>query len=215
MTGGALGGPPHETAELVGPFRGDFYQYTEGIEQAIDLIVAEFERSGRDWSAADTLVYPLGLLCRHLVELRLKQLYLTVHGSAAPRDHELLPLWRALRKEIEAGWPKANSSTQESYGHLSKERLEQFGIVLRKQGGLDRLGQLIKAFHDLDKSGQSFRYPGSFKPGTPPVSLHKLEEVSKEISAELDGFDTAFIEERDRQAEADAYHREQFEPPDI
>jgi hypothetical protein len=154
-------------AYLAGPFRGEFYQYTTGIERAIDLLLKDFATAKRDSAVADTLVYPLGLLCRHLIELRIKELHREAFGEDAPRSHDLLALWRDVRAEIERIWPDENEA-------------------------LNYLGALIKTLHDLDPSGQSFRYPGSFKDGA--VSLDKLGEVAKEISQSLDAYCTGFYE---------------------
>jgi hypothetical protein len=185
---------------LAGPYRGDFWQYTTGIERAAELILESFSGTGRDFSAADTLVYPLGLLCRHLVELRLKELYLEIHGSAAPEHHDLLGLWRGLRTEIEQAWPAHEDSTSALAGqHEAKGRKKG-----RSSDPLKSLEKLIKAYHDLDKSGQRFRYPGSFKTTDPHVSLEKLHGVAMKISEELDGLHSAFYEENQARAEYQA-----------
>lgn len=165
-----LTGPRWQMAYLAGPSRGEFYQYITGIEHAINLLLRDFAAAKRNSAVADTLVYPLGLLCRHLIELRIKELHREAFGEDAPWNHKLLDLWGHVRAEIERTWPDENE-------------------------GLDHLEALIKKVHDLDPTGQNFRYPRSFEDGT-SVSLDKLGEVAKEISQSLGAYCTGFYELR-------------------
>lgn len=208
MSRGVFTGPLRTSGQLAGPMQGHFFHFVEGIEAAIDLILAGYGEAGRDWFAADTLVFPLGMLARHLVELRLKELYREALQEDAPREHNLLRLWSALRPEIEAVWPSANDSTQSRYGHLSEEQLAEWRIELRHEGSLDYLEDLIRAFHELDPSGTRFRYPGSFGSETRGVVLHTVGAVARQISRELDGLHTGFYEMNAARAEMESEARE-------
>jgi len=190
-------------AVVTGRGYGYLYHYREGLRTVIGLIIKTFVEGGRDAHAADTLVYPLGFLARHLVELQLKEVYRYLVGQP-PDIHGLVSLWDRLRPQIEARWSTANLSTYESYGHLPEAFIQEFGIVLRSEGALDRVGALVAALDELDPKSFSFRYPGTVPPTVRQVSLEKLAAAALEVAEHLDGILTAVDEEESARAEMEA-----------
>lgn len=199
-------------ANLEDPWGAAMYHYAEGARAVIGMIVERFRERGRDFHDADTLIFPLGLQCRHLVELRLKELYGVLAREPAAKTHKLLDLWRRVRPLIETHWPGSNRSTNDRYGHLPREILAQLGIVLRTDGDLDRAEALIAALDEIDPRGVSFRYPGTIPVQVRAVSLEKLAETALELDEFLDGCATGVQEENSLRAEKEAEFRADFEP---
>lgn len=178
-----------------GPGYAAMYHFTAGSRTVIEMIVERFRAGGRDYHDADTLVFPLGLLSRHLVELRLKELHHQLTDADAPYHHRLLDLWRDVRPIIEARWPNANRSPTDRYKHLPEEVLAKFDIELRTEGDLDRAEALIAALDAIDPRGLSFRYPDTVPSHVTAVSLERLAETALELDEYLDGCVTGAYEE--------------------
>jgi len=198
---GGLSSGDHADANLERPWGAATYHAVIGGRAVIDMIVQGFQSSGRDAYAADTLIFPLGFQCRHLVELRLKELYELLAHRPAEKTHELLALWQRVRPLIEARWPGSNRSTGDLFGHLPREILEELGIVLRTEGILDRAEALIAALDAIDPRGLSFRYPDTIPSHVTRLSLERLAETAIELDDFLDGCATGVNEERSIRAE--------------
>lgn len=135
-----LGGNPanHQLNACIGRQYDDISAedgYIRGYRQAAELIAIPLEQR-KDWM--DTLVYPFVLLWRHHFELLLKQMIRESHKQTAnseppARGHRLAQLWSALRLRIE---PRYSSHAQV----------------------LDKCEELFKAFDEIDKTSQVFRY---------------------------------------------------------
>jgi hypothetical protein len=114
--------------------------YTESFRLAAESVIDAAEstlRNFRDW-----LVFPILYLYRHYLELLFKDFIregmqnttIMVDGQWLNKSHNLRDLWQKTREYIEAVFPDGDAAELE---------LVQ-GTVL--------------AFHDLDPTGQTFRY---------------------------------------------------------
>lgn len=195
-------------ANLATPHGAQTYHYVTGLRSAIELVSEHFQDSDGDYHTADTLIFPLGLLCRHLIELRLKGLCVALTGQEAEHIHGLLKLWSTVRPSIENRWPSANQSTATRYSHMPNELLAELGIEIRSEGQLDRAEALIEALHEIDPRGLSFRYPGKIPQKVKALSLPKLADVTFELDDFLDGLETGVFEENSRETEAEAEIRQ-------
>lgn len=201
-----------EDAVVAGPLRGARFHYVEGFRLSIENDYEAWLESDRDDYQADILIFPLGLSCRHLIELQLKELYEELElGDVAPDTHSLLKLWRMVRPAIEQRWRGANRSTRELYGHLSEEKREEFGITLRAEGRVDRAELLVKALHEVDPKGVAFRYPGEMRGPLKAIGIGPLVESTLELSAYLDGLVTGIFEDK----QAAAQMAPEFDPEDL
>ena len=107
---------------------------------------------------SDTLIFPIGFLCRHYIELRLKQLtrnrkILENCQAEEKINHRIDELWHANRPFIEKTWPNDD------------RRILEF------------VEGFIKEFVNHDFSGTEFRYPESTKGHQ---SLQKLKNFRLE-----------------------------------
>lgn len=201
-------------AHVEPPCHAAMYHYVVGARNVIELIFQRFREQGMSPHDADSLVFPLGLQCRHLVELRMKELYEVLSGEWPGKFHSLLNLWQGVRPMIEERWPNANRSSNDRFGHLPREVIEEFGIVLRQEGQLDRAEALIRALHEVDPHGQSFRYPGRIPSDIKSISLERLAESALELDNVLDGWLTGAYEEDTAQADIESELRGRFEYDD-
>lgn len=148
--------------------------YTEGFRRAALHLAAVMEE-GRD---IDYLVYPMGYLFRHHIELQLKYLRrktgeLTEHLDVPPKLHELQKLWIPLRDKLARLQPDENFFKQIDSGI----------------GWLD----------GLDFKSQEFRYPVTSKgrslAGTRLFDVEEFsqncEELAKNLQAIRDWLDVA------------------------
>jgi hypothetical protein len=108
--------------------------YISGFKRAADIVVDGKPKGGH----ADDLLFAIGYLYRHAIELQLKYIiYLGLDlGLLRKRpdcldDHALYPLWNQARKILSENW--------------EKELLQP-------------LEPLIQELHNVDPSGQEFRY---------------------------------------------------------
>ena len=79
----------------------DWQGYVLGYRRAIEILV----QGARDTGYTDTLVFPLGALCRHAVELSLKRILVLMHeefaeGPSLRTNHNLIGLWEASRDPL-------------------------------------------------------------------------------------------------------------------
>ena len=134
----------------------------DGNMRAADLLVASCEN---DRYESTTLVYPILYNYRHAIELALKWIIMKFgeYASVEAGDyehHDLWKLWRVYKEIVlELGSDDGNT--------------------------LAVVEQVVKDFHDLDKSGQAFRYAearkGTFKLPDYPIDLQNTKEVMKGI----------------------------------
>jgi hypothetical protein len=134
------------------------WHYVEGYEEAARILLdaAETDAGG---SLADRLVFPLVFVCRHAIELRLKELIETGNRclgtseeiSSFAGGHHLQELWAACRRIIRTAWPGTSASD------------------------LDAIEALIAGFQEVDPGSMAFRYPVT-KAGRP--SLPNLTSFS-------------------------------------
>ena len=133
-----------------------------GNMRAAELLAASCEN---DRYESATLVYPILYNYRHAVELALKWIIMKFgdYASVEVGDYEHHNLWKlwCVYKEIvlELGSDDGNT--------------------------LEVVEQVIKDLHDLDKSGQAFRYAdvkhGTFKLPEDAIDLRNTREVMKGV----------------------------------
>jgi hypothetical protein len=126
----------------------------------------------------NSLIYPILFCYRHGLELALKWIITQYGGAAgvsAPRlDHDLWKLWESCKAVFEY----SNTDVGEDIQAVEK---------------------IIKNFHDLDKSGESFRYSANRRGDLIPLpngpkDLGNLRGVMKGVANFFDGWD-AYLSE--------------------
>ena len=138
------------------------YFIWDGNKRAGDLLVASCEN---DRYESTTLVYPILYNYRHAIELGLKWIVMKFgeYASVEVADYEHHNLWKL--------WCV--------YKEIVLELGSDDGNVLAV------VEQVIKDFHDLDKSGQAFRYADAknitFKLPDYPIDLRNTRDVMKGI----------------------------------
>ena len=148
----------------------DWRKYASAYELAVETLC---ERILTNPSGIDLLIYPIGFLFRHYIELSLKEIILT--GSyLLERDcgeglgHSLEIRWTAVRKILEEVWPDGDNTD------------------------LDGLEACIKEYMEIDPNSQSFRYPADTK-GNPTlekvktINIGEFVRVTKKITILLNG----------------------------
>lgn len=143
--------------------------YIEGYRLAAEMLIERVAETGFD---RDFLVYPIGFLFRHYIELSLKDLIGIGHeladgDVASPSGHELLKLWGRARLHIE----------REFSGEGEQ---------------LDRAEELVSELARTDPTSQVFRYrvdtqgrPHLEDRGT--LNLGEFAEVMRELLHFLEG----------------------------
>ena len=115
----------------------DWHQYARGYQSAYEELLLKWERHDM---RPDSLIYPIIFLCRHYVELRLKELIqmsislLQVSGDWK-YGHRIDKLWLHVRPHIQTIWPGENENE------------------------LNNIETLILEFSSVDPSCMEFRYP--------------------------------------------------------
>ena len=148
----------------------DWHSYAFCYRRAADTLVKEFAVPA---IGPHGMFLPILFLYRHYLETTLKGLLLDSadllgQEVKVPTDHLLTPLWKQLRARLERVLP----------GHGSE--------------WLDRCGELIEEFQQLDPRSMTFRYPEDthgvtmLMPGF-QISVKQVSEVMKEIQYVLDG----------------------------
>lgn len=164
--------------------------HADAFREAADMIVDTL-RDGQYLFPPDKFFLPIAFLYRHAIELTLKEAVENairiglIDSNERTKEviggHSLHRIWNILKPAIVEFYPKTDEDSEED-----AERI-------------------ILQFHELDKSGQAFRYPKS-KDGRPSfegvtnlpriVDLVKLKEVAVGLCSFLDacisGFDDAF-----------------------
>lgn len=152
-------------------WRGDdkWFAYAEGYRKAADLLA---KQSSIDSSEIDFLVYPIGFLYRHYLELRLKSLIivgLEVLGKRHEfrKNHDIEELWKKTRAVLQEVWPNGSKTD------------------------LDNVDACIHEFAHTDPISEAFRYPTT-KDGKQTlanlkhIDLANLSKVMERLSGLLD-----------------------------
>jgi hypothetical protein len=178
---------PHEVAVVGGPGFGADWHYGEGYEGAAWVLLKHIEESGHDAHIADTMVFPLIFLCRHAIELRMKDLIEDGHcllgTEPAPTKHNLGNLWSLCWKVIKMQWP----GTQES--HVAEE------------------AAIITDFDEVDPGSTSFRYSldAGGEPSLPPaltrLQPRKIVAAMTKVCRALEAASTGVVAEAEQRAE--------------
>jgi hypothetical protein len=150
----------------------DWDIYAEGYKRAGDILVQYVIENDL---AQYLLVYPIGFMYRHYVELRLKHLIVvgcTLLGKHPSRklrkEHDLLLLWREARPIIERIYPSGEDA--------------ELGII----------GERLEELSKVDFGSYAFRYPEDTKgsrtlTGVRYINLRQLRDVVQGMSNILDG----------------------------
>jgi len=164
----------------------------EAFKKSADAILSQIE-TGRISEHPDVYFFPVNYLYRHAIELYLKHLIqygiqlniLEEDGKLAGMmgNHELYPLWNKTRIVLEEVWPEGNKND------------------------LKNVERLIQEFHEVDKSGQNFRYTkdknGNSTTEKLPerVDLKALRETCDGLFRFFDGCDAGLCAAIDAQNE--------------
>ena len=151
-----------------------FVHIWSGYVRAGDALVDAAERQSVD---RHFLVYPILFNYRHGLELAIKWIieqygaYVEVHLDANDRNHDLWNLWK-----------------------LCKQVLIEIGGERIGSEGLAAVEQIVKDFHDIDKSGVAFRYSRNKDGATiqlpkTPVDLLHIQQVMEGVDNFFTGAD--------------------------
>jgi hypothetical protein len=184
---------PTDGGEFAWVEHASMFHYVEGFEEAAQVLLKQIESDdGVQATASDRLVYPLIFLCRHSIELRLKELIeegnRCLGTSEKSTGHHLMSLWASGRRIILTAWP----------GH--------------QVAGLDATDAVIAQFHQVDIRSDSFRYPRSLdgKPSLPGIkrfSIRPLVEATSQVTEALDGATVGIYTEHEMRTEMAAEMR--------
>lgn len=158
----------------------DWEQYAHGYDTAIKWIFEHWQVAALK---SDPVVLPLLFLCRHYLEIRLKQLIQASHKLLSmpddwPQSHNLALLWSKLRPLLERVWPDGPIET------------------------LQFTEKIILAFHRYDPTSMTFRYPIDRKGArhlaeVESLSLPNLHKAIMQVSTFLESCEcgiTAYID---------------------
>lgn len=163
--------------------------YADGFKRAAELLIGNV----RSTYEINTVVFPILFLCRHHIELMLKEiigygLYLSEEARTAPGSHDLQNLWN------------------ETKAYIRKD------ISDVSTGELEHIEQLILEIHALDPTSQGSRYPfikkrtqssrnSSFSWDSPHINLDELGDKIKTIGEFLHKVANFFSVAKDLEAE--------------
>ena len=157
----------------------------DAFKKSADAILSQIE-AGQISEHPDMYFFPVCYLYRHAIELYLKQLI--IHGiqlnileeedklKEIMGDHKLCPLWNKTRIVLEEVWPDGDKND------------------------LKNVERLIQEFHQIDKSGQNFRYSkdkqgNSITRKLPErVDLEALRKICNGLFMFFDGCDAGLSE---------------------
>lgn len=152
------------------PTARDWHQYAFGYQAAYEKLFESWDTSK---FRPDSLIYPIAFLCRHYVELRLKELIQMCYSLLdLPKDwrynHRIDYLWKKVRPHLQTIWPEG------------------------PQTELDYVEALIMEFSAMDDASMAFRYPvdnGGAKhlPTVQQVDVVNLRRAMAQLAAFLDG----------------------------
>lgn len=196
------------------PSEADF-RYPEGFKMAAEVLVDHVYASGDFSWWADSLLYPVGFLLRHYLELKIKSVLSALdHGLKNPH-HKLLDLWRTLREVAGSMLPPDRSDDEQQE---MKERFTPFSTFREHETfvSLQQAEEIVSELHDLDPSGEAFRY--AFKKDGSRALPAFLTHVDLKrwlgrvlsVGALLDGIETAIDERRQWEADTREYHADEM-----
>ncbi len=171
---------------IVGGRDNDWDLYCIGYWRAADALVDHLTQTRnpsvlRPYAAYwESQAYAILFLYRHYLELRLKELFLGCGGdlAAVNRQHRLLKIWQAVRKQEEATIREAHPA----------EVIADLEIAER----------IIVEFDTLDKDSQAFRYPKDREGRTTvepmQIDIVRLKRTLGWLSQLLDGWSTGVYE---------------------
>ncbi len=165
----------------------------QSFKEAGDKIVKELSRGENLLEHGENFFFPIAYLYRHSLELKMKgiirqgiRLQLVEKNkkiSDVLGRHNLFRIWGAVKRVLQAYWPDG------------------------PQHELDAAESIIAKFHEIDKSGQNFRYSkdrsGETTMDTLPesVELIHLQDVFEAIFNFLDGCQMGLDHELDMRSE--------------
>jgi hypothetical protein len=161
----------------------DWYGYALGYRRAVEFLCAVVEERA---AYQDTLIFPIGALCRHAIELSLKRLLAELDSRWGGMErlrltHNMVGLWNAAEPTL--------------------ARLELSDPETDR-----RLARSIAGFAELDVSGQAFRYPvatdGTAALAGPGINIAQLRDAALGVVAELEALTDAVIHDADLAHEA-------------
>ncbi|MFC1834352.1 hypothetical protein ACFL2Q_06425 [Thermodesulfobacteriota bacterium] len=178
-----------QTNACLNRFHKEWGLYAMGFKEAADLLVNHVEEGG---ISQDFLVYPVGFLYRHYLELAMKDLIrlgreLQYIDEPVPRTHNIQRLWGICRQVLLSAFP--DDPTEE----------------------LDEIERLIDELSRGDPKSTAFRYPeetsGSLSlPGIDLINLSGLRQTVHKISLTLEGSCSALEEALQYKREIESYH---------
>lgn len=176
-------GPSHMEAVL--RWRGherDWYGYAIGYRRAVETLATCIDETA---ARQDTLVFPIGALCRHAVELALKRVLVLLYDySESPlfkSTNDLRGLWNAALDPLRLGG-LADAATDK------------------------KIADQIEPLAALDPSGTAFRYPVSVKGDAlldrERINLAALRDDTLDLLGELEALADAVIHDDTLRQEA-------------
>lgn len=156
----------------------DWYGYAVGYRRAVEALADHIDATAQ---SQDSLVFPVGALCRHAIELALKRVLVLLHESYAHGEplrgtHNLVGMWEAARSPI--------------------RRLELFDPVDDRA-----IEESLARFAALDPSGMAFRYPvtldGDAILKQPRINIGALSQATLELLAQLEALANAILHDGD------------------
>lgn len=189
------------------------FRYVEGFKMAAEALVDRaYDENDFSWWA-DSLLYPIGYVLRHYLELKLKSL-LALFGETPKPRHNLLEQWQHMCSVAGPMLPRDRTDEEQA---AMNARFSS-GLEFREHQTFVSLSQaeaIVLKLDELDPSGEAFRYAYK-KDGTPtlPSSLSHvdLKELLGEVLSVgmlLDGIETAVDEDRNVRNEMREYYREE------
>ena len=154
-------------------FSDDMWQgYVQGYKMGAELIVQSLLENNIH---IDFLIYPIGFLYRHYLELQLKNLIkngnlLLKNSEEFPLHHDINKLWKECRPILEAVFQESHSQD------------------------FDAVAEYLEQYAQADPSSMAFRYPEG-KNGEKSlnrithINIRNLAEIMNHLSALLDGAD--------------------------
>jgi len=142
--------------------------YIEGYKEALELLVSHIEKKRAD----NAIVYPVMFLCRHSIELALKE--------------SIIKSCESLGQEI----PK-NVFKSHNLKSLVEDLEETFPDIKRDPNWTNNKN-FFEKWESADPNGEFARYPrntsgDSFKASDDKISISKIVKESKEALDTLDG----------------------------
>jgi hypothetical protein len=172
------------TKELFGPVPGaelnvaldtfghEFLLYAGGYKRAGDTVVQNLRRSDKQ-----VLVFPVGYLYHHYLELMIKGLTRLANAILSGKviysgGHDIAKLWEGCRPLLERVMPRYSKA------------------------GFNDVGKCIEAFASFDFEGLFFRYPEDTecRPWPQPMEGVNLQKIRDAVSDAAERFESYYLE---------------------